>query len=67
MNCPKTNTYPNHYAIGGENIFAITITPKHWHPVFVTQDDAVILITCDKHKYLFQAIDDCLPNPFLQL
>ena len=58
---------PTSTAISGENVFAITITPKHWHPVFVAQVDKTILKTHDKHKYLLQAIANCLPSQFLWL
>ena len=47
MNCPKTNTYPKHYAIGKGYIISI-VSPKPWHSVFMTEVDTLILTTYNK-------------------
>ena len=64
MNFPKTNTHPKHYQISSDLFTGGTISPKPWHPVFVTHVDIIILSTYDKHKYQSQAIDECLPSCF---
>ena len=60
MNHPKTNAYPKHYDISDPGIIHSAISPKPWHPVFATQVDKIILTTCNKPKYCFQAINDQL-------
>ena len=67
MNRPKTNTYPKHYDISDHGIIRGAISPKPWHPVFVSQADILILITCNKNKNRFQAIRVCPRSQSLPL
>ena len=63
MNRPKTNTYPKHYDISDGDFFAVRgISPKPWHPVFATQVDKFIQITCDKCSHYSQNIANFLHN-----
>ena len=64
MDRPKTNAYPKHYDISDYSIILGAIGPKSWHPVFASQVDTIIPITCDKIIYRFEAIADCLPSQF---